>query len=68
MPGPSLNPWPGPIPPRPIALCRIVDGAAVARVVPPTLTTDPREEDMFTRPVYKVGEGAATGTSTVMAE
>ncbi|CAN0374160.1 unnamed protein product [Pylaiella littoralis] len=45
------------------------DGTAVARVVQPTLTTDPREFNLLTRPVYATGEPPSTnGTVSVIAE
>eukprot|EP00903_Cladosiphon_okamuranus_P014293 g13275.t1 len=43
-------------------------GADMARVVPSTLTTDPREELLFTRPVYLLPTGPTTGTCIVIAE
>ncbi|CBN75521.1 conserved unknown protein [Ectocarpus siliculosus] len=44
-------------------------GAAVARVVPSTLTTNPREFNIFTRPVLVTNLATTgNGTATVMAE
>ncbi|CAM9431410.1 unnamed protein product [Scytosiphon promiscuus] len=45
------------------------DGASVARVVPSTLTTDPRELNIFTRPVFNTGlASSGNGTTSTLAE
>eukprot|EP00903_Cladosiphon_okamuranus_P021170 g19446.t1 len=44
-------------------------GAASARVVPSSLTTDPRQFNIFTRPVFETGLApTGNGTSAVIAE